>query len=105
VQEGGKWPDKAAECVFRDDHALRMYQREGVNWLVFNWCACFVLKLGFRWAFSLTRCSFKLPCQRDGVSHSQYSSVAADSAATNQGRRSSLWPVQPGEGQAAVLAD
>jgi hypothetical protein len=55
VQEGGKWPDKAAECVFRDDHALRMYQREGVNWLVFNWCAC------FRWAFSLTPCSFKLP--------------------------------------------
>ena len=40
AQEDGKWPDKAAECVFREDHALRMYQREGVNWLVFNWYAC-----------------------------------------------------------------
>jgi hypothetical protein len=36
---GGKWPDKAAECTFREGHALREYQREGVNWLVFNWYA------------------------------------------------------------------
>ena len=50
VHEGGKWPDKAAECVFRDDHALRMCQREGVSWLVFNWRAC------FGWAFSFTPC-------------------------------------------------
>ncbi len=41
VREGGTWPDTAAEFVFRDDQALRMCQREGVNWLVFNWCACF----------------------------------------------------------------
>ncbi len=50
VHEGGKWPDKAAECVFRDDHALRMCQREGVKWLVLNWCAC------FGWAFSFAPC-------------------------------------------------
>jgi hypothetical protein len=50
VHDGGKWPDKAAECVFRDDHALRMCQREGVNWLVFNWRAC------FGWAFSFAPC-------------------------------------------------
>jgi hypothetical protein len=50
VREGGKWPDKAAECVFRNDHALRMCQREGVSWLVFNWRAC------FGWAFSSTPC-------------------------------------------------
>jgi hypothetical protein len=36
VREGGTWPDTAAEFVFRDDQALRMCQREGVNWLVFN---------------------------------------------------------------------
>ena len=50
MREGGKWPDKAAECVFRDDHTLRMCQREGVSWLVFNWCAC------FGWAFSFAPC-------------------------------------------------
>ncbi len=37
MQEGGKWPDKAAECDIRDCSALQKYQREGVNWLVFNW--------------------------------------------------------------------
>ncbi len=59
-QEGGKWPDKAAECVFRDDHALRLYQREGVNWLVFNWCAClprWPYPRSARAAFSQRRCA------------------------------------------------
>ena len=36
-RQGTEIPDFVADLKFKNDHALRPYQREGVNWLAYNW--------------------------------------------------------------------